>query len=63
MLKVLICTAPECRDERLSLARFTRWELQRFTPLARARVKPVPCASFPGFFHTMRRVGTTDTEG
>ncbi|WP_412542732.1 hypothetical protein R8Z50_09655 [Longispora sp. K20-0274] len=62
MLRVLVCTAPECADERLSLARFTAREIENFTPLAKARVRPVPCASFPGFFHTVRRVGSAGME-
>ncbi|WP_412543560.1 hypothetical protein R8Z50_14075 [Longispora sp. K20-0274] len=52
------CTAPACADERLSRARFTREQLSGFTSLAKARVRPVPCASFAGEFHTMRRAET-----
>ncbi|GIG63699.1 hypothetical protein Lfu02_80710 [Longispora fulva] len=49
------CTDPRCADERLSHARFTRAQLETFTALAKARVRPVPCATFPGEYHTMRR--------
>ncbi|GIG57322.1 hypothetical protein Lfu02_16940 [Longispora fulva] len=58
---MLRCTDPRCLTGELSLGRFTAREVENFTPLAKARVRPVPCASFPGLFHTKRRVGVTGT--
>ncbi|GIG62040.1 hypothetical protein Lfu02_64120 [Longispora fulva] len=52
------CTAPFCANEELSVARFTAEQLRNFTALARARVKPVPCPSYPGEYHTVRRADT-----
>lgn len=51
------CAHPACFDRGMERTRFTRTQVDSFTPTQLSRVLPFPCPTFPGLFHTRTRPG------